>query len=329
MRVQLVRLILALFVTISLIFSGAESLEQSDMSAQEWALDRLVEPEDFWRGGRMSDGYLWDGENVGAGYTVYVVDTGVIDSEEFPGGVTGVSFVGGTFEDCGIGHGTRVASLAAGAGIGIAQKAAVVSVRVLACTGRGSNTKIVAGLKWIAANADPEKSVVNISFGGKPATAIDSAVKTLTDLGIPVVMASGNDRRDAIKYTPARTGCTEDLAITVAASTVMDLPWTFSNFGSCIALYAPGAQVDTIGIDGPQVSSGTSFAAPLVSGAIIAFAEHIGGTTEEGFMEMMGYTSDSINIAKRPSTTSSLLQLYASEDLGAPDFCDWIWCSEY
>lgn len=299
------------------------------MSIQEWAMDRLVEPEDFWIGGRISDGYVWDGENVGAGYTVYVVDTGVADNGEFPGGVTGVSFVGGTFEDCGVGHGTRVASLAAGSGVGIAQQAAVVSVRVLACTGRGNNTKIVSGLRWIAENANPEKSVVNLSFGGKPVAAIDAAVRTLTNMGIPVVIASGNDRRDSIRYTPARTGCTEDLAITVAASTIMDLPWTYSNFGSCIALYAPGAQMDTVGIDGPQLSSGTSFAAPLVAGAIIAFAEHIDGTAEEGFFEMMGYTSDSIDIARRPNTTSSLLQMYVSDDLGTPDFCDWIWCADY
>jgi hypothetical protein len=327
--VQFVRLIFSIIASASFLFPSFGTAAEGYMEATDWALDRIVEPEDFWIGGRITDGYSWDGENVGFGYTVYVVDTGVEDTEEFPGGVTGKSFVGGTFEDCGSGHGTRVASLVAGAGIGIAQKAAVVSVRVLACSGKGTNSKIISGLNWIAQNADPSKSVVNLSFGGKISTAIDSAVRALTNLGIPVVIAAGNDRRDSIRYSPARLGCTEDLAVTVAASTIYDLPWTSSNFGECVALYAPGAQVEPFGFSGPQISSGTSFAAPFVSGAIIAFAEHIEGTTEEGFYEMMSYTSDSIDIARRPNTTSSLLQLYTSEDLGTPDFCDWIWCTDY
>jgi subtilisin family serine protease len=304
--------------------------QQPDFYAQaedDWARDRILEPDDFWRGGYVRDGFVWDGSGKGSGITVYVVDTGIADNGFIENLAPGFYSFGKNTLDCGRGHGTSVASLIAGSGYGVAENATVVPVRVLNCTGGGTRKAILAGLNWIAQNANPETSVVNISFGGKADKAVDNAVQALSDLGIPVVIAAGNYGANAKKYSPSRMGCEDGLMLAVGASTWLDLPWTGSNYGECLWLYAPGANVLAMSRVDEKLVSGTSFAAPYVSGAIAAYASEYGVTTEEALAMVMESTSHTMTIAKRINTTSALLQMFAGDEF-APDLCarEWWFC---
>jgi subtilisin family serine protease len=293
----------------------------------DWARDRILEPENFWRGGYVQDGFVWDGAGRGAGITVYVVDTGIADNGYIENLSTGFYSFGKNTLDCGIGHGTSVASLIAGTGYGVAEAATIVPVRVLNCKGGGTRKAVVAGLRWVAANANPETSVVNISFGGKADNAIDNAIRDISDLGIPVVIAAGNYGANANRYSPSRLGCDGGLMVAVGSSTWLDLPWTGSNYGECLWLYAPGAKVLTMGIENEKIVNGTSFAAPYVSGAIAAYASEYGVTTEEALNMVMENAVSKMTIARRLNTTDLLLQMFSGDEY-APDLCfdDWWMC---
>lgn len=301
-------------------------LEPDTIYAAEdnWALDRIYQPEgDSWTGGRLfrSDGFDWSGETYGAGITIYVMDSGLSAQEMFRSFLTGYTAIGGTTEDCGIMHGTRVASIIAAQGYGVAEQATIVPVRVLKCSGSATQTAIVKGLRWILANAIPETSVVNLSIGGSKSKVIDAEVKKLTDAGIPVVIAAGNNGSNLNRYSPSRVSCTEDLAISVGASTMFDLPWTGSNYGDCLTMYAPGVKVLASSGAGDQESTGTSFAAPYVAGAIAAYASAFQLSTEDAFYELTNYFDSAITVAARRDTTTSILQMFPNEDDWGGDYC--------
>lgn len=204
----------------------------------------------------------------GAGTTIFVVDTGVMPTHQEIAGRVGPGFtsVGGTPDDC-HGHGTHVASTAAGRGVGVASAATVVSVRVLDCGGWGSDSSVVAGLEWILGriSAGTRRAVVNMSLGGGASPAIDAAVAAITGRGVPVVVAAGNESADACLGSPSRAPS----AITVAASDGDDEHASFSNHGPCVDVFAPG-----VGVKGASIGStsayatysGTSMAAPHVAG---------------------------------------------------------------
>lgn len=320
----MIHLILALSLLIVPCTPQNEFYVQSD---DDWARDRILEPDDFWRGGYVRDGFIWDGSGKGFGITVYVVDTGIADNGFIENLSDGFYSYGSNTLDCGKGHGTSVASLIAGSGYGVAEAATVVPVRVLNCNGGGTKRAILSGLKWIAENANPETSVVNISFGGRGDRSVDSAVQELSDLGIPVVIAAGNYGANAERYSPSRMGCEDGLMISVGASTWVDMPWIGSNYGDCLWLYAPGANVLAMGPVNEKLVTGTSFSAPYVSGAIAAYAAEYGVATEEAVGIMMQSTTFSMTIARRLNTTAALLQLFSGDEF-APDLCtdDWWMC---
>ncbi len=140
----------------------------------------------------------------------------------------------------------------------------MVPVRVLGCDGSGTYSGVIAGLDWIAQNrAVGERAVANMSLGGGASSSIDAAVATLVSSGVPVVVAAGNSNVDACSSSPARAPS----AITVGATTTVDARAGFSNFGSCLDLFAPGANVvSTVPGGGTATYSGTSMAAPHVAG---------------------------------------------------------------
>ena len=169
-----------------------------------------------------------------------MVDTGVLASHsEFSGRVTaGWTAVadGRGSGDCN-GHGTHVAGTVAGTTYGVAKGATIVPVRVLDCTGSGFNSDVVAGLDWIVANhAAGTPAVVNLSLGGAASAAVDAALQGVINDGVTAVVAAGNSAVDACGSSPARLPA----AVTVAASDSADRQASFSNFGSCVDLYAPG-----------------------------------------------------------------------------------------
>lgn len=220
----------------------------------------------------------------GQGVRAYVIDTGVFQNHpEFQGRIeVGFDAVGdgNGSNDC-HGHGTHVAGTIGGKTVGVAPGVQVVPVRVLNCFGSGDTASIISGIEFVINNAKSKglPAVANLSLGGPIDAALDFAIERLVDSGVITVVAAGNESSNACLVSPART----PKAITVGATTSIDNQSSFSNFGSCVDIYAPGSSIFssfpigdfTIGRQSPSVVkrsgygviSGTSMASPHVAGA--------------------------------------------------------------
>jgi subtilisin family serine protease len=210
--------------------------------------------------------------------TAYIIDTGLSTSHTDFGGraSSGYDFVDNDTDanDCN-GHGTHVAGTVGGATYGIAKGVKLVGVRVLGCDGRGANSGIIKAIDWVAAHA-AKPAVANMSLGGSASPALDAAVERAVTAGITVAVAAGNDNANACNTSPARA---RD-ALTVGATTSTDARASFSNYGSCLDLFAPGYQITSTWIGGRTATatlSGTSMATPHVTGAAaLVLAAHPG-----------------------------------------------------
>ncbi|MFJ9624391.1 S8 family peptidase [Streptomyces sp. NPDC101181] len=212
---------------------------------------------------------------TGRGVKVYVVDTGIDAAHSEFGGrvVNGYDSVGDGRDgmDCN-GHGTHVAGTAGGAVSGVAEDASLVNVRVLDCRGRGTWAGILAGFDWAAEDAasGDTPAVLNASLGGARSRAVDAAVEAVADAGVLPVVAAGNDDRDACDVSPAAA----DGVVTVGASDRQDRETAFSNWGSCLALYAPGADIVSARLGGGTESlNGTSMASPHIAGVAALYKQ--------------------------------------------------------
>jgi hypothetical protein len=152
----------------------------------------------------------------------------------------------------------------AGTTYGIAKKATVHAVRVLNCQGSGTNADVIEGMDWVAANHQ-KPAVANMSLGGGASQATDDAVQRMFAAGVTVAVAAGNDNASACNYSPARA----PNAITVGSTTNTDARSSFSNYGTCLDIYAPGSNITSAGYSsdtGTATMSGTSMASPHVAG---------------------------------------------------------------
>ncbi|MEV6314860.1 S8 family peptidase [Streptomyces sp. NPDC051776] len=222
-------------------------------------------------------------DSAGSGTTVYVIDTGVrISHADFGGrAADGYDAVDNdnTAQD-GHGHGTHVASTAAGTAHGVAKSAKVVAVRVLNDQGSGTTAGVVAGIDWVTQNHSGP-SVANMSLGGGADEALDTAVKNSIASGVTYAVAAGNSSADAEGFSPARV----PEAITVGSTTNADGRSYFSNFGARLDIFAPGSDITgawNTSDDATNTISGTSMASPHVAGAAAVYlAGHTSATPAE------------------------------------------------
>lgn len=230
-------------------------------SGATWGIDRVDQASL-----PLNGTYIYD---TGApSVRVYVIDTGILATHtqfgsRVVGGATAVSDGRGT-SDCN-GHGTHVSGTIGGSTYGIAKSVTLVPVRVFGCTGGAANSTIVAGMDWVRTN-HIKPAVVNMSLGGPAASTIDTAANNLINAGVTVVVAAGNDNQNACNFSPARVAN----AITVGSTTSTDARSSFSNFGSCLDLFAPGSSIKSAwwtSTTATNTISGTSMASPHVAGA--------------------------------------------------------------
>jgi subtilisin family serine protease len=217
--------------------------------------------------------------NTGLGVNAYIIDTGInFNHAEFAGRAsTGYDAVtlGGTAADC-QGHGTHVSGTVGGLTWGIAKTVNLKAVRVLNCSGSGTNAQVAAGMDWVAAN-HVKPAVANMSLGGGASTAVDAATNGMINAGVTVVVAAGNGNflgiaQNACNYSPARVAN----AITVGATTSTDAKASYSNYGTCLDIFAPGSSItsaDYANVTGSKVLSGTSMAAPHVTGVAALYLQ--------------------------------------------------------
>jgi subtilisin family serine protease len=238
--------------------------------AASWGLDR-IDQRDLPLDGTMDLQAANASAVGGSGVLAYVIDTGVrSDHAQFGGrvesGYTAVSDGNGA-EDCN-GHGTHVAGTVGGADYGVAPSVSIVPVRVLDCYGSGNLSDVIAGLNWVVANHAPgQLAVANMSLGGGYSEALNAAVQSVIDDGVTMVVAAGNSDMDACGNSPASAAA----AITVGATDANDQRASFSDYGSCVDLFAPGVDIMSSWHDSSTATatlSGTSMASPHVAGGV-------------------------------------------------------------
>jgi hypothetical protein len=234
-------------------------------SPPSWGLDRIDQ-----RNLPLNQSYTYP--NTAPTVHAYIIDTGIRFSHNDFGGraVSGYDAVdGGSADDCN-GHGTHVAGTVGGSSYGVAKAVQLVGVRVLNCQGSGTNAQVVGGIDWVTANAI-KPAVANMSLGGGANSSIDTAVTNSINSGVTFAIASGNgnalgQRQNACNYSPARVPS----AITVGATQSNDAAASFSNYGTCVDILAPGVSITSAWYNSNTATntiSGTSMATPHVAGA--------------------------------------------------------------
>lgn len=252
-------------------FIEADSIiEVSETQSQPpWGLDRIDQ-----RDIPLDSSYTYDFTNV------YIIDTGIRTSHYEFGGRAVEAFTaindGYGADDCD-GHGTHVAGIVGGITYGVAKQSKLHSVRVLDCRGSGFISGVIAGVDWVT-NNHVGSAVANMSLGSGASTALDRAIQRSIAAGVTYVVAAGNENSNACNFSPSRV----DEAITVGATSSNDARAGYSNWGSCVDIFAPGSQIRSTWISNDASTatlSGTSMASPHVAGIAALYLEANPGAT--------------------------------------------------
>jgi len=257
------------------------SIDQSDSCTSQssvlWNLDRISETL------LDLDGVYHYFTSAGAGVDAYIIDTGImITNVEFENRASWGFSIDNRNED-GNGHGTHVAGTVGGLQYGVAKKVTLIAVKALGSNGSGTTAGVIRGVDFVTSTATRKgrPSVANMSLGGARSAALVSAVENSIASGITYAVAAGNDNADACNYSPANA----PNAITVGATTSQDFRSSFSNWGSCVDISAPGTTITAAWIGSRtaiRTISGTSMASPHVAGAAaIILGRHPDYTPEQ------------------------------------------------
>lgn len=297
-----------------------------------WGLDRVDQP-------NLPLDNSFEFANEGQDVHAYIIDTGILsDHAQFkgrmgegyssieggPGGGSGIPLVGGVLdgllgggggdddddgepstEDCN-GHGTHVAGTVGGSDYGVAKSTTLHPVRVLDCNGSGTTSGVIAGVDWTADNFE-KPAVANLSLGGGASDALDEAVREASALGITMVVAAGNEDADACNSSPAR----EESAYTVGATDRDDRRASFSNWGKCLDIFAPGKDITSAWHTSNYATktiSGTSMAAPHVAGVAALILQERQKALPDEVMRRLGERAVSGKVSDVKGSTNTLLQ---------------------
>lgn len=230
-----------------------------------WGLDRIDQ-----RNRPTNGTYVFN--HTGAGVFAYVIDTGIRTTHTQFGGRAANVFdaFGGNGQDCN-GHGTHVSGTIGGSTYGVAKSVNLRGVRVLNCSGSGTNSGVIAGVDFVRTNHS-NPAVANMSLGGGASSALDTAVNNLSNSGVAIAVAAGNSNANACNSSPARAAN----AITVGSTTTTDARSSFSNFGTCLDLFAPGSGILSAYSTSDTATatlSGTSMASPHVAGVAALYKQ--------------------------------------------------------
>lgn len=252
---------------------NVESVEQdatvslnATQAGATWGLDR-IDQRNLPLNSSYTDNF------TGSGIYAFIIDTGIRSSHsEFLDGTLKSRVLAGSTSiadgnganDCN-GHGTHVAGTVGGNTYGVAKAVWLVPVRVLDCAGSGAFSGVIAGIDWMIGQTSLRPAVANMSLGGGLSASVNAAVAKAVDNGITVAVAAGNSNADACSSSPA----SEPKAITVGATTSTDARASYSNYGACLDVFAPGSSITSSWYTGDSAIntiSGTSMASPHVAG---------------------------------------------------------------
>ncbi|MGQ0840002.1 S8 family peptidase [Actinokineospora sp.] len=291
--------------------NGTVELAATQLNPPSWGLNRIDQ-----RNLPLDNAYTYP--NTAANVTAYIIDTGIRTTHSDFGGraLWGTNTVDGNNTDCN-GHGTHVAGTVGGTSYGVAKGVRLIAVKVLNCAGSGSFAGVAAGIDWVTGHHTSGPAVANMSLGGSGSDPTgEAAVRRSIADGVTYSIASGNSNSSACNFTPARVA----EAITVNASTINDARASFSNYGTCSDIFAPGESITSAWSSSDSATntiSGTSMAAPHVAGGAALILGGSPGLTPAQVASTM-FTNSTPNKITNPGSGSPNRLLFVNTGGGTP-----------
>jgi aqualysin 1 len=270
-----------------------------------WGIDRIDADQSSTKAG--------DGSGAITNVNAYIIDTGIANHGDL-NKVGHVNFAGGQNTDC-HGHGTHVAGTVGARDntsdvVGAAPGVPLTGVKVLGCSGSGSTSGVIKGVDWVTANAK-KPAIANMSLGGSANTTLDDAVKRSANSGVFYSVAAGNSGANACNSSPARAG-THGGVLTTAATDKNDNEASWSNYGNCVDLWAPGVSIlSTRRNGGTTTMSGTSMAAPHVGGTAALYLSSYTGSSAASTENAL--KSNAVETSKSSKDGRTITVVYAGK----------------